>query len=387
MVDRIVALAFGRPVLLLDEDCDVDLPGKVDEKGVTAPHSLHFFRTSISVVSLLDPIIQLDAVPGNESHDVDTMMKIDAQLLACWCNYPDDLTDDNASGSIEPSTLKILFITQQARLALFRHCTNSDLSHTLRNACLKKSVEISRVTAKIMLRVAKKDDWQNGFAHRCNDMVYNHIFRASIVLLLEHRLKTSSNLAKLQARPVTPNKHINILWQSLRAAAEAHLSAAKSLELLQVFANTLNIDPSLTEEVDEGYQPGNANITDPLTQQHSDMHLYNSLSATDISIGSTLGGVQAPTPSLLDQPSAIPNSGLGAESAGNAFEMVFPGSDHTQGLAADNVQGGLEKFQSPSHYSMGSDDMDWAMFHELLNHDSIFGMYAGGGNGNESIDF
>jgi hypothetical protein len=389
MVDRIVALAFGRPVLLSDEDCDVDLPGKVDEKGITTPYSLHFFRTSISVVSLLDPIIQLDAIPGNEEHDVEAMMKIDAQLVACWYKYPDDLTNDDADGSIEPSTLKILFIAQQARLALFRHFTNSDLNHTLRNACLKKSVETSRLTAKIMLRVAKKQNWENGFAHRCNDMVYNHIFRASIVLLLEHRLRTSSGLAKVQANGAAQNKHINILWQSLRAAAQAHLSAAKSLELLQVFANTLNFDLSLTEEPSS--QGLSGTIPDFLAQQEPNMQTYNSLPATELSIGSNLDALDVLSPSLLGQSQPIQKSSLVASSPGHIVGMglSFPGREAV--AVSDSMPNGgdcgAEKRPSPSHCSIGSDDMDWAMFHELLNHDSIFGMYAGGVNGSDPVEF
>ncbi|EXJ68023.1 uncharacterized protein A1O5_08638 [Cladophialophora psammophila CBS 110553] len=385
MVDRLVALTFGRPVLLLDEDCDVDLPGNVDEKGITSPHSLHFFRTSISVVSLLDPIIQLDAVPRNEENDVETMMQIDAQLLSCWYKYPGDLTNDDADGSIEPSTLKILFITQQARLALFRHFTNSALNNSFRSTCLKKSVETSRLTAKIVLRVAKGVDWEDGIAHRCNDIVYNHIFRASIVLLLEHRLKTSSAMGKGQGPGAAQNKHINILWQSLRAAAQTHLTAAKSLELLQVFANTLNFDLGLTEENADEYAPGDG--TDVLIPHGPDIRTYETLAAPDLTACTALMTADMPSPCPEIQPRPKPSSALGTNSSSHmlATGLTFPKRDDAgaAGTVPDE-EGclGTEKRPSPGHGSIGSEDMDWAMFHELLDHDSIFDMYAGGVNGN-----
>ena len=385
MVDRIVALAFGRPVLLLDEDCDVDLPGKVDEKGVTAPQSLHFFQTSISVVSLLDPIIQLDVIPGNEGHDVEAMMKIDTQLLACWYKYPHDLGNDDADGSIEPSILKIIFIAQQARLALFRHFTNSDLNHALRNACLKKSVEISKLTAKIMLKVAKKHNWENGFAHRCNDMVYNHIFRASIVLLLEHRLRTSSsNLAKAQVRGAVQNQYINILWRALRAAAEARLSAAKSLELLQVFANTLNFDPSLTEEIPNQCAP--ENLPNSMAQPELDLQSQTRYPAPDLSVDSNLEIFDDLNPGVMCQTQSAQGPSLVINSPEKATKIHSFSQTH-EAVTADPTPIDIEKLPSPSHCSVWSDDMDWAMFHEVLNHDSIFGMYAGGVNGNGTVDF
>ncbi|OQU97842.1 Fungal specific transcription factor domain-containing protein [Cladophialophora immunda] len=395
MVDRIVALTFGRPVLLLDEDCDVDLPGKVDEKGTTSPHSLRFFRTSISVVSLLDSIIQLDAIPRNEENDVETMMKIDAQLLACWYRYPRDLTNDDADESIEPSTLKILFITQQARLALFRHFTNNALNNSFRNACLKKSVETSRLTAKIMLRIAKGADWEDGIAHRCNDIVYNHIFRAAIVLLLEHRLKASSGMGKVHGRGAAQNRNINILWRSLRAAAQTHLSASKSLELLQVFANTLNFDLSLTETSDE-YTSGDG-TTDVLIRQEPDVETYDSLPAPALTIDAAaaltaVDVLSSPSPQIQPQPK--PRPGLGSNSTNNLLlptGLPFPKRDGAGAAAATTARDeeedriGTEKRPSPSHCSVGSEDMDWAMFHELLDHDSIFEMYAGGVNGNDDF--
>ena len=114
IVDRVVALTCGRPVSLLDEDCDVDLPKEIDSKVTTARESLDFFRASISVVVNLDAIIQFGAISHYEVSDMETMKKIDAQLFACWQQYPGGLCDPSETSPIEPSTLKLVFVGQQA---------------------------------------------------------------------------------------------------------------------------------------------------------------------------------------------------------------------------------------------------------------------------------
>jgi hypothetical protein len=392
MVDRIVALTCGRPVSLLDEDCDVDLPGQVDNKGTTAPESLDFFRASISVVYKLDAIIQLGAIPFYEESDIETMKKLDAQLFECWQRYPGGLTDESEQGSLEPSTLKLIFVGQQARLALFsRHFTDGTLNPTMRNFCLKKSVEISRVTARIMLRVARGANWEHVFSHRCNDMVCTHIFRASIVLLLAYRLTSTSGDGTADNQAITLSQHIIILWHSLRAAAKAHISAAKSLELLQVFADTLNFDLHASWETSE--EPTSRDEANAPSQIEADATATGPVETYPpilVAESSTSAAAKTVSPPLSHNPNIVPptpasisTGGTVPASSSQPVEMVAGGLPNN-GHGGTVVPGG-KSYTSPNYGNFDPTDIHWEMLQGLLNCESQFGMYLGGSNLNDDL--
>ncbi|OBT67732.1 hypothetical protein VE03_03446 [Pseudogymnoascus sp. 23342-1-I1] len=372
LVDRVAALTCGRPVSLLDEDCDVDLPNEIDNKGTTASESVEFFRASISVTINLDAIIQFGAISHYEDSDMETMKKIDAQLFTCWQKYPGGLCDPSETSTIEPSTLKLVFVGQQARLALFsRHFTDSTLSGTMRSFCLKKSIEIATLTASIMHRVAHAEKWEDVFSHRCNDMVFTHIFRASIVLLLAYRLHSmtpedvihnSNNNNETDSQTAALAQHIIILWRGLRSAAKGHISAAKSLEVLHVFADTLSFNLEAPRE-DTGHAPP------PSVSTHQP-GTYNSTPEHQLLLGDLTPSVHStvvPLPHLSSLPVCV-DSSIHDHSHNNDIA----------GINADNLMVGEEDGPLPDYHNFDSSEIRWDMLKDLLNVESRFGMYLGG---------
>ncbi|KFY77984.1 hypothetical protein V499_02754 [Pseudogymnoascus sp. VKM F-103] len=372
IVDRVVALTCGRPVSLLDEDCDVDLPNEIDNKGTTASESFDFFRASISVVINLDAIIQFGALSHYEDSDMETMKRIDAQLFACWQKYPGGLCDPSETSAIEPSTLKLVFVGQQARLALFsRHFTDSTLSGAMRSFCLKKSIEIATLTASIMQRVARTENWEDVFSHRCNDMVCTHIVRASIVLLLAYRLRSTppedvmhnadGNNAT-DSQTATLAQHIIILWRGLRAAAKGHISAEKSLEVLHVLADTLSFNLEAPwEGTDHAPSP-------PLSAHQPDA--YSSTPEHQLLLANLTPFVHSTAVPLLhlSPPTVCVNSSM--------YDL-----SHNNDIAGINTDAPAvceEGGPSPDYLNFDSSDIRWDMLKGLLNVESQFGMYLGG---------
>jgi hypothetical protein len=338
MVDRIMALTCGRPVSILDEDCDVELPGAVDGSGAVSQDSLAFFRASVAVVKNLNEVVQHGVRGGRgdeegEKEDMEMMRELDSRLRSAWETYPclrpvqsqaqagvgEAGKNSNAWDPLEPSTLKLLFVAQHARLALFsRHFTDSSISASMRGFCVRKSIEVARQSASVLRRCAApggfdggeggaRESWEARLRRGVNDVVCCHIGRAGIVLLLALALRSGdgghgmaaanamsgafpSAVVGSDSRPAsggapssshnpgdkpatghqssiptsasgsglagtaTPrsdktnqttrgmSRDIVLLWKALRAAATAHVSAAKNLEIFCAFADTLNVD-------------------------------------------------------------------------------------------------------------------------------------------------
>ncbi|KAK6337427.1 hypothetical protein TWF730_002826 [Orbilia blumenaviensis] len=244
LLDRKLALQFGRPPTLDEEEIDMDEPGRNDTSDLmhlafdAAPVGANtfvgsaLFQQMISNARYIDPILRLNAEPGNEQQIEYRIYEIEQKLDAIERNFPEGIFDWENCNPLDPVLVKHAVLAMATRLSMYRYFTDASLDHKLRTRCFIRSVEVGKSTVHLLNRMMKYPEWERGFRLYQSELCYQHTFKVSIIILLASTIFT-------KPFQVATSGELNTCLKALQAAAPSRPTVAQSLHLFDEVAKIL----------------------------------------------------------------------------------------------------------------------------------------------------
>ncbi|RAL16720.1 transcription factor domain-containing protein [Aspergillus homomorphus CBS 101889] len=214
--DRLLALEMGKPVLINDQDCDVDLPCPIDEQyiseGGPVPESPQKspLLASIHVVRSIGQLSRTLKSPTISSATLETFER---HFNACLGTFPAQYSP-RSEQYLDPRSLAPIVYLQNARLLLHRHNMSPYCSPEARSSALEFCVSTAQDTARLLSRCMRPpptsprhghsttsgEDWRPLLASSAGAMLCVHLWRC--VLLLLFRQEYAAALVCVQASAV-----------------------------------------------------------------------------------------------------------------------------------------------------------------------------------------
>ncbi|RPB05380.1 hypothetical protein L873DRAFT_787878 [Choiromyces venosus 120613-1] len=410
--DRKISMKQGRPVIFMDKHIDVGLPGEHMEAGVgsgegenmeAAKKSLQIFRATIGVARTSETLLNINLTHDGEAEDVQLLQSVDEMLKVSWETYPPDLTDLSENGPIDLPVLRPLFHLQHSRIILYRYFTDFSntlsLTNSFRTFCLGQSIQVSKITAHLLLRASKDPDFDITFGLGSEELVHIHTFRVATILLLGYYCRDRNLLS-------VSKEEVDVCASALTSVAKTNRQAGeKLLGLFKEFALMFgySVEPSVASSsastgVKEGSEappttgspwgsdhPQNTpqpSSSLPLQRFGGGFNVYSSTSSAAPAQGPSASEFppqvpsgsgaahppwfQAPTGAIL-----LPNAGTGGtsgESSGNMFidPQIRTGSMGAGALAGNSLG--------------GEGQIDWNVYQQMMQFDPGFATYMLGPN-------
>ena len=193
-----MSLETAQPLLIDDDDCDVDLPYPVDDQyikstGVALPVGVEPSQTSFTAAIHIARFVgQLKNTLRSPSIDASTLAEFDAHFASCVTAFPAHC-QFGSTLALEPQSLPPLLQLQNTRLVLHRHNLSTMCPAELRYIALDHSVAVARDTAHLLSRVmhtsagvsghgTDHDSWQRKLAGAVTASLCTHIWRCTLLL-------------------------------------------------------------------------------------------------------------------------------------------------------------------------------------------------------------
>ncbi|KAJ5578659.1 uncharacterized protein N7459_007623 [Penicillium hispanicum] len=187
--DRLLALEMGKPVLINDQDCDIDLPCPVDDHYLTEGGAFPEGQQTtplLATIHVVRSIGQLTRTLRSTSVSSATLDTFERHFNTCLSTFPIHLhpkTDED----LDPRSLAPIIYLQNARLLLHRHNISPFCQEVVRSSALDYCVSTSVDTAHILSRCMRNQpgaaDWRTVFASSSGTLLCTHIWRCALYLL------------------------------------------------------------------------------------------------------------------------------------------------------------------------------------------------------------
>lgn len=199
---RLLSLELGRPVMIDDQDCDVDLPSPVDDHFIQAngifvapdaPQPTNSLLTTIHVAHCISQLIKVLRGPSIASS---TLRTFDKHFDACMAVFPPHC-QINAIQYLDPRSLAPMIYLQNARIVLHRHNLCPSCAPDVRIAAIDDCVAAARDTLQLLSRsmqtppssprhtsTTSPNSWQCRLATAASAMLCTHIWRCVLFLCL-----------------------------------------------------------------------------------------------------------------------------------------------------------------------------------------------------------
>ncbi|PYH95086.1 putative fungal-specific transcription factor [Aspergillus ellipticus CBS 707.79] len=192
--DRLLALEMGKPVLINDQDCDVDLPCPVDEKylaeGGVVPEGP---QTSplLATIHVVRSIGQLSRTLRCPTISPGTLDTFERHFHTCLATFPSQY-HPKADQYLDPRTLAPILYLHNARLILHRHNISPSCQADARASAMDYCVSTSQDTARLLSRCMRPpssprngfgEDWRPLLASSAGTMLCVHLWRCTLLLL------------------------------------------------------------------------------------------------------------------------------------------------------------------------------------------------------------
>ncbi|TGO47833.1 hypothetical protein BOTNAR_0504g00050 [Botryotinia narcissicola] len=211
--DRHMSLEFGRPLLIDDADCDVNLPNPIDEfylgyrsppapqnSGQTSMPSTYFFpiiHTMRAIGSLLKTL-KLPIIPPW------TISTFDTYFTNCLSAFPPPF-HLSSSDPLESTTLVTIYHLLNERLLLHRHNLTTSSPPDLRASAIESCILDSMNSASILSRALPQSSTsplssQNrSWGQSTSAMICMHIWRCTLFLLFGGRFDAAATCIRALA--------------------------------------------------------------------------------------------------------------------------------------------------------------------------------------------
>ncbi|PGH28234.1 hypothetical protein AJ80_00125 [Polytolypa hystricis UAMH7299] len=197
--ERLLILELGRPLIIHDEDCDVNLPSAVEERliadgGVVS----HDQKTTpfLSVIHIMRTVTQLTKTLKAPVISNDTLETFDRHFRMCLATFPPEYRM-KSNQYLDPRSLSPVIYLQNARLVLHRHNMSPGASREVRHAAIRNCLDVAKDTTRILSRCmscpdasapdspagTRGNDWRYLVAAAANTVICTHIWRCILFLI------------------------------------------------------------------------------------------------------------------------------------------------------------------------------------------------------------
>ncbi|KAJ9193366.1 transcriptional regulator family: Fungal Specific TF [Paecilomyces variotii] len=210
--DRLISLEMGKPLLINDQDCDVDLPCPIDEQFISEGGTLPESGQStplLATIHVVRSIGQLTKTLRSPVITPATLETFERHFSACLATFPVHYLP-KSDQPLDPRSLAPIIHLQNARLFLHRHNISPLCPPEVRYPAIQFCLEIALDTARLLSRcmhlpadiqqgyqVSNTGDWRPLLASSASTMLCVHVWRCILMLLF--REEYSAALVCVQA--------------------------------------------------------------------------------------------------------------------------------------------------------------------------------------------
>ena len=190
--DRLLALETGKPALINDDDCEVDLPSAVDDERFA--DSDNSTPAIVDGQQLTSPFLATTQVVRSLGHlsrtlrqtptvTASTLDSFDRHFDTCLGVFPPTY-HPKTDLPLDPRFLSPVIHLQNARLLLHRHNLSPLSPIEARSAAFDACLSITLDTAGLLSRSMQTED---AFASAATTLLCTHIWRCSLLLLFRQQ--------------------------------------------------------------------------------------------------------------------------------------------------------------------------------------------------------
>ncbi|KAJ5491081.1 hypothetical protein N7539_002648 [Penicillium diatomitis] len=202
--DRLLALEMGKPVVINDQDCDIDLPFSGDDQPLASGNGLDQQSPTqsplLATIHVVRSIGQLTRTLRSTTISYATLETFERHFTICRTTFPAHLQLKQDT-DLDPRSLAPLIYLQNARLLLHRHNISPFCQSSVRVAavdyCTSIAVDTAQILSRCMRPQAGAEDWRGPFVSSAGTLLCTHIWRCTLFLLF--REEFSAALACVQA--------------------------------------------------------------------------------------------------------------------------------------------------------------------------------------------
>nr|ADI24965.1 unknown [Penicillium aethiopicum] len=193
--DRLLALEMGKPVLINDQDCDIDLPCPVDEQYITEGGKIPDGQQTTSLLATIHvvrSIGQLTRTLRSATISPATLETFELHFNTCLATFPSQF-HPKTDQDLDPRSLAPVICLQNARLFLHRHNISPFCPDVVRTQAMDYCVSTALDTANILSRCMRNypthpgppsiNDPRSHFASSASSLLCTHIWRCTLLLL------------------------------------------------------------------------------------------------------------------------------------------------------------------------------------------------------------
>ncbi|KAK6353069.1 hypothetical protein TWF696_005059 [Orbilia brochopaga] len=187
--DRLLSIEMGRPLMIVDADCDVGLPCPVDDHFIYdegfmvpngAPEPANYLLTTIHIVRMVPALLKTLQSP---SLSPQTLAAFDNHFTACLNTFPAHC-QLHSSQPLDARSLSPITYLQTARLVLHRHNLSPGQPPEVRSAAVSACVAVAKDTVRFLSRSMQPHShaWSHNLAAAATTHICLHIWRCILLL-------------------------------------------------------------------------------------------------------------------------------------------------------------------------------------------------------------
>lgn len=192
---------MGKPVLISDQDCDVDLPCPVDDQCVSEGfHVPDGQRTTplLATIHVVRSLGQLTRTLRCPTISPATLETFERHFTACLATFPSQY-HPKSDQYLDPRSLAPIIYLQNARLILHRHNISPFSPREVRSSAMDYCTAATLDTAHLLSRCMRNPtgelqgyEWQPLFASSAGTLLCTHIWRSALLLLFRQEYSAAS---------------------------------------------------------------------------------------------------------------------------------------------------------------------------------------------------
>ncbi|KAK3371182.1 fungal-specific transcription factor domain-containing protein, partial [Lasiosphaeria ovina] len=192
ILDRSLALELGRPALIDDSDCDVQLPAHVDDHfihdgGMLVPTGAEPLTHSLlAVIHVVRSYTALGRALSTPVIAPTRLATFDQHFASCLSTFP-QTCDPSSNAALSPVLLNPLIYLLHARLLLHRHNLMPTCPPDVRRTAIEQCTHTALETASLLARTT------SALPEGATALLTTHIFRCTLFLLLTGYLEQASS--------------------------------------------------------------------------------------------------------------------------------------------------------------------------------------------------
>lgn len=179
---------MGKPVLINDQDCDIDLPCPVDDRYITEAGAIPEGQQTtplLATIHVVRSLGQLTRTLRWSTLSPVTLETFERHFSSCLATFPPYL-QPTSDQDLDPRSLAPAIYLQNARLLLYRHNISPYCQPSVRELALDRCISIGIDTANIISRCMRsRTDWRTLFASAAGTLLCTHLWRCSLFLLFQ----------------------------------------------------------------------------------------------------------------------------------------------------------------------------------------------------------